>query len=150
MTDTGSSQISATPTEGYAGDVSCVETHRVLQADPRARLVDVRTKAEWTFVGTADLEGPERCAFVEWQGFPGGTPNPDFLDELAAIAEPDAPVFFLCRSGARSASAARLATEAGYAQAFNVADGFEGPLDGEGHRGRRAGWKAEGLPWRQG
>jgi adenylosuccinate synthase len=34
--------------------------------------------------------------------------------------------------------------------AFNVADGFEGPVDAEGHRGTVAGWKAEGLPWRQG
>ena len=38
---------------------------------------------------------------------------------------------------------------AGFPHAFNVADGFEGPVDAEGHRGHVAGWKAEGLPWRQ-
>jgi len=38
---------------------------------------------------------------------------------------------------------------AGFPRAFNVADGFEGPVDQEGHRGTVAGWKADGLPWRQ-
>ena len=56
----------------------------------------------------------------------------------------------LCRSGARSRAAAIALTEAGFAQAFNIAGGFEGDMDGEGHRGNREGWKAENLPWRQG
>lgn len=157
MTDTTSDKashstlqaISSTPVAGYAGDVSCAEAHRATAADPDARIIDVRTKAEWTFVGVPEIADAERAAFLEWQAFPGGAPNPDFLSELTRIARPSAPVFFLCRSGARSASAARAATEAGYALAFNIADGFEGPCDDDGHRGRLSGWKAEGLPWRQ-
>ena len=31
----------------------------------------------------------------------------------------------------------------------NVAEGFEGDLDGERHRGNLNGWKARGLSWRQ-
>ena len=142
--------IAAAPAVGYAGDVSPGEAHRVVLADPHARLIDVRTEAEWAFVGTPDLAESGRAAFAEWQTFPGGAPNPAFLDELARVAPTDAAVFFLCRSGGRSASAARAATTAGYARAYNVADGFEGPHDGDGHRGTVAGWKAEGLPWRQG
>ena len=65
-------------------------------------------------------------------------------------SDPKAPVMLLCRSGARSRAAAIALTEAGFAQAFNIAGGFEGDADGEGHRGNRNGWKAENLPWRQG
>jgi hypothetical protein len=34
--------------------------------------------------------------------------------------------------------------------AFNVLEGFEGPKDGEGHRGTLGGWRKAGLPWVQG
>ena len=149
--DVASSAIIATPAESYAGDVSPGETWHTLMRDGTACLVDVRTRAEWTFVGTPDLAEIGRAAqFAEWQSFPGGAANADFLTSLDTIAaDRSAPVFFLCRSGARSAAAAIAATQAGYRMAFNVADGFEGPCDAQGHRGGVAGWKAEGLAWRQ-
>ena len=85
-----------------------------------------------------------------WQDFPSGEINADFTGELGrAAADRDRPVYFLCRSGARSLAAARAAEAAGYGRVFNVADGFEGPPDAAGHRGNREGWKAAGLPWRQ-
>ena len=62
---------------------------------------------------------------------------------------PEHRVYFICRSGARSLAAAQAAQAAGYAAVFNVADGFEGPVDRDGHRGQAAGWKAAGLPWVQ-
>ncbi|MET0313322.1 MAG: rhodanese-like domain-containing protein, partial [Hansschlegelia sp.] len=68
---------------------------------------------------------------------------------LAAGLSKDAPVFFLCRSGARSQAAAAAMAAAGWSRCFNVAGGFEGPPDGERHRGSTAGWKADGLPWSQ-
>ena len=40
-------------------------------------------------------------------------------------------------------------TEAGHTRCFNIADGFEGPLDDKRHRGAIGGWKAQGLPWSQ-
>jgi rhodanese-related sulfurtransferase len=58
-------------------------------------------------------------------------------------------LIFICRSGARSASAAAAMTEAGHPHCFNVAGGFEGSRDEEGHRGNVEGWKVEKLPWSQ-
>lgn len=135
----------------YAGDLTPQDAAGLLERDPAAVLVDVRTRAEWSYVGTPDLSGLGReTVLVEWLTFPDGTPNPRFLDELgAAGVTPDRPVVFLCRSGVRSVAAAEAATAAGYRAAYNVLDGFEGPPDADGHRGTTAGWKAAGLPWRQ-
>ena len=135
----------------YAGELTPIETYALLERDPEAVLVDVRTRAEWSYVGLPDLSGLGRgVVVVEWQSFPDGTLNRGVLDDLAAAGvRPDAPVAFICRSGVRSRSAAETATAAGFAAAYNVTDGFEGPLGPEGHRGSIAGWKAAGLPWRQ-
>ncbi|HEX4303881.1 MAG TPA: rhodanese-like domain-containing protein [Rhizomicrobium sp.] len=136
----------------YAGDLSAQEAWDLLKSDPRARLVDVRTQAEWNFVGLPDIASLGRdVALVEWQMFPTMQVNPAFVEDTAQAtgAAKDAPVLFLCRSGARSRSAAIALTRAGYAKAYNVAGGFEGDLDGERHRGARNGWKATGLPWKQ-
>ncbi|MGZ4599124.1 MAG: rhodanese-like domain-containing protein [Oryzihumus sp.] len=135
----------------YAGDVPPQEAYAALESDPAAVLVDVRTSAEWSYVGLPDLTGlGKRVLPVEWQRFPDGSVNERFLDQLrdAGVTE-GAPIYFLCRSGVRSAAAAEAATRAGLGPAYNVADGFEGPLDGHGHRSV-SGWKVAGLPWRQG
>src|SRR5690606_2551517 len=105
---------------------------------------------EWTFVGVADLSDlGKQTVYVQWNRFPGGF-NQDFVADLrAAGVREDQPVVFLCRSGHRSIGAATLATEAGFAQSFNITEGFEGPVGPSGHRDV-AGWKVRGLPWRQG
>lgn len=134
----------------YAGDLDPRTAWGLLADDPSAVLVDVRTRAEWQWVGAADLsELDKRVLGVEWVSS-GGEPNPRFLDQLdeAGVA-PDSPVLFLCRSGGRSAAAAGAATAAGYGAAYNVAEGFEGDLDDAGHRGTVGGWKVAGLAWRQ-
>jgi rhodanese-related sulfurtransferase len=135
----------------YAGDISAAEAWEKLAADSRAQLVDVRTLAEWNFVGVPDLSSLGReVQCIEWQQFPGGGRNPGFVAEASQVlADKDAPVLLLCRSGARSRAAAIALTTAGYSQAFNVGDGFEGDVDEQGHRGNRSGWKAANLPWRQ-
>ncbi|NYF99474.1 rhodanese-like domain-containing protein [Janibacter cremeus] len=134
----------------YAGDLSPQQTWEGLVSDPQAVLVDVRTQAEWAFVGVADLTaiGKEMVP-IEWSSFPTGTLNGAFLQQLHEAVPLQAPVYFLCRSGARSAAAAEAATAAGWTSAYNVLDGFEGPVDEQGHRSV-AGWKQAGLPWRQG
>jgi rhodanese-related sulfurtransferase len=136
----------------YAGEVSAAEAWQRLQADPRAQLLDVRTVAEWNFVGLADLSSlGRRVHCIEWQSFPTGTRNPAFVAEASqALGDKDAPVLVMCRSGARSRAAAIALTQAGYGQAINIADGFEGDPDEDGHRGNRNGWKQADLPWRQG
>jgi len=134
----------------YAGDISVQDAWDRLQAG--ARLVDVRTMAEWNFVGLPDLSSLRRRAHcVEWQSFPSGAQNPGFVAEASqALDDPGAQVMVICRSGARSRAAAIALTQAGFTRAFNIAGGFEGDADQEGHRGNINGWKASDLPWRQG
>jgi rhodanese-related sulfurtransferase len=135
----------------HAGDVSPQDAYAALAADDEAVLVDVRTSAEWSYVGLPDLTAiGKRVICVEWQRFPDGAVNGDFLEQLQDAGLPDgAPIYFLCRSGVRSAAAADAATAAGLGPAYNVLDGFEGPHDEHGHR-TVSGWKNAGLPWRQG
>ncbi len=137
---------------GYAGDVDVVATWEELRRNPDARMVDVRTRAEWTFVGIPDLaEAGKEVELVEWQSFPTMEENGAFIEEVSArIADKSSPVYLLCRSGARSRSAAMALTAAGYETCFNVSGGFEGPHDGKKHRGTTEGWKAQDLPWVQG
>jgi len=139
-----------TPTD-YAGDISVADAWEMLKANPSAQIVDVRTTAEWNYVGLPDLATiGGKPALLEWQVFPSMQPNPDFVSALSgAAANKEVPMLFLCRSGVRSAAAAKAMTAAGYSSCFNVADGFEGPLDSQAKRGGSAGWKAAGLPWRQ-
>lgn len=131
----------------YAGDITPQESWQLLNDNPDAVLVDVRTDAEWRFVGVPDLSSIGKdVVFIEWVDS-AGNPNPDFARELAAKV-PAGPVVFLCRSGNRSIPAAQTATDAGLTPAYNMVHGFEGGLDAAGHRGT-TGWKADGLPWAQ-
>jgi rhodanese-related sulfurtransferase len=126
----------------YAGAVTPAEAHAFMGAG--AKLVDVRTKPELAYVGSV----PGAMA-VEWQTFPGGTPNPDFIAQLSALVPKDQPVMFLCRSGGRSHAAAQAATKAGWKEAYNILEGFEGDKDASGHRNTVGGWRKAGLPWTQ-
>jgi rhodanese-related sulfurtransferase len=126
-----------------------------LSREPQATLVDVRTSAEWAYVGLPDLSGVGKPLLrIEWQSFPTGEINRSFAaavdQELRARgAARDSPVFFICRSGSRSAAAAAAVAALGYSRCYNVAGGFEGRRDASGHRGFVEGWKAAGLPWVQ-
>jgi rhodanese-related sulfurtransferase len=135
----------------YAGDLTPLAAWKLLNDNPRAVLVDVRTDAEWRFVGVPDLTSLGReVVYIEWNTS-GGTRNENFVEELKQHVPPadeDRPVIFLCRSGNRSIGAAEAATEVGITPAYNVLDGFEGHLDASGHRGE-TGWRAVGLPWKQ-
>jgi rhodanese-related sulfurtransferase len=135
----------------YAGDLRPTEAWELLKAEPAALLVDVRTRPEWAFVGIPDLDSiNKKPILLAWQTYPAMQINPTFAEELRrVVASPEAPLLFICRSGARSRAAAETMTAAGYRRCYNVAEGFEGQVDVEGHRGRKAGWKAAGLPWNQ-
>lgn len=138
--------------EEYAGDLSPRETWDLLTADAGAVLVDVRTTAEWTYVGGPDLSSLAKDVLrVEWQVFPAMAGNTHFVDAVRAlgVAE-DAKVALLCRSGIRSRNAAKALTAAGFQTCYNVAEGFEGDPDVAKHRGTVNGWKIRGLPWIQG
>jgi len=134
----------------FFGNVSPQQAWQGLVDQPEAVLIDVRTKAEWAYVGGPDLSGIERPVFqIEWQHFPSSARNPGFAQEVAANGiRPGTPVYLICRSGVRSLAAADLLAGLGHTT-YNVAEGFEGNLDASGHRGTGSGWKAAGLPWRQ-
>lgn len=141
-------------TSTYAGDIPPADAYESLSTHPGATLIDVRTTAEWTYVGIANLaEIGKEPLLVEWQTFPTGALNPSFATTVAAELEAlgterDAPLYFLCRSGVRSKAAAIALTALGYTACYNIAGGFEGPLDQDRHR-TGPGWKAAGLPWMQ-
>ena len=115
-------------------------------------LVDVRTAAEWQFVGVPVLDRiGKQLVLAEWVHFPGGSPNPNFIAQIKdAVAGDDPTILFLCRSGQRSQAAAVAVTQAGFTKCYNILEGFEGDKDAEGRRGRIGGWKVAGLPWVQG
>jgi rhodanese-related sulfurtransferase len=128
----------------YAGAVTPREAWQLLSSGA-ARLVDVRTEPEWTFVGRI----PE-VPLVQWREFKADGTNPRFLEELREHVPPGEPVMFLCRSGVRSHSAAQLAAANGWPMAFNILEGFEGDLDkATGRRGEIGGWRSADLPWVQ-
>jgi rhodanese-related sulfurtransferase len=140
---------------GYAGDLLALDAYALLEGDASAVLIDVRTEAEWAYVGTPDLQAlGKKPLFLEWQSYPSMAVDADFAASLearlhSAGVERGVPLVFLCRSGARSRHAAIAMTSAGWGPCFNVADGFEGPLDSSRRRGGAGGWKAGGLPWTQ-
>lgn len=129
----------------YQGALSPSEAFSLMQFAAGAVLVDVRSSAEWQFVGMV----PDALC-IELRTFPGMQPNPRFLAALEASVPKSALTMFLCRSGARSDEAARAASAAGYAAVYNVLEGFEGDKDGASQRGHINGWKRHGLPWVQG
>jgi rhodanese-related sulfurtransferase len=130
----------------YAGAITPQEAHALLQADPSVKLVDVRTTAERDWVGRVALPEAQHLA-VQWTTYPGGAPNPDFLQQLATKAGQGDVLLFLCRSGVRSRHAAKFATDHGYRNCFDILQGFEGDKDSDGHRKTVSGWCQAGLPW---
>jgi rhodanese-related sulfurtransferase len=131
----------------YRGDLPPAEVFDRLKANANAVLIDVRTQPEWTFVGLPQVD---RLVRVAWQVYPMMDINAKFVDDVKAMGlAPDTEIFLICRSGARSASAATALTNAGFTNCWNVAQGFEGAKDASGHRSNTNGWKYAGLPWTQ-
>ncbi len=136
-------------------DVNVTKVWDQLKTDPNSVLIDVRTQAEWAFVGVVDLSTIDKePILMEWQAFPDMSVTPEFVKNLDAEltrrgVDRTADLFFICRSGQRSLAAAKAMAAIGYEGCHNVASGFEGPLNGDRHRGSVSGWKAGGLPWAQ-
>jgi rhodanese-related sulfurtransferase len=128
----------------YEGALMPREAFDLLQQTPNAILVDVRTDAELSWVGYVP-----NAIHVEWMTWPAMEANEHFLEELKKRVSEDSVLVFLCRSGARSNSAAQAATEAGFPSCYNVLHGFEGDRDADLHRNAMNGWRAAGLPWEQ-
>ena len=137
------------PGTSYQGEITPIEAFEYLTTTG-GMLVDVRTVPEWQFVGVPDTAGCKgQLAMISWKTYPDMTGNADFAEQLERTGvEKDTPIFFLCRGGGRSSSAAEAMARAGYSNCFNVATGFEGAADSQGHRGRVSGWQGSELPWK--
>jgi rhodanese-related sulfurtransferase len=129
--------------------------YALLSTDESPTLIDVRTQAEWAYVGTPDLRALDKTPlFLEWQTYPSMQVDGQLAVRLESMPESagverGASLLFLCRSGARSRAAAIAMTKAGWAPCFDVSDGFEGRLDRLSGRRCVNGWKTGGLPWIQ-
>ncbi len=126
----------------YAGALTPQEAYEVWQLAPGAKLVDVRTRAEWDWVGRIPS-----AIEIEWLSYPDNKPNSNFLPQLKQQVDREALLMFICRSGARSHNAAALASQETRADCYNVLEGFEGDKDASGQRGKIGGWRHAGLPW---
>lgn len=122
------------------------DAHALLQAEPDALLIDVRSEIEFLFVGH-----PPNAVWIPWSDAPDWDTNPNFVREVERLADSrrDRPLLMLCRSGNRSATAGQALIEAGFTRVINVRYGFEGDLNDEHHRNTLNGWRADGLPWVQ-
>ncbi len=120
------------------------DAHQFLASNPQAVLVDCRSEMEFFFVGH-----PVGAQHVAWNDGPDWEINPHFVGQVKKVASMNRPVVLICRSGHRSVDAGLALEKAGFTEIYNVQDGFEGPLDESHHRGTRAGWRMEGLPWEQ-
>ena len=141
--------------ETYAGEITPQKTWDMLAENPKTQLIDVRTDAEFAYVGSPDLSSlGKKPLQVFWKIFPAMDVNPDFAEQvtrgLGPDADKDTPLLFLCRSGIRSLHAAEAMTSAGWPACYNITGGFEGDKDDGAHRSTVNGWKVDGLPWNQG
>lgn len=128
-------------------EVNPKQAWKMLQENPNAILLDVRSKVEFDYVGH-----PVGAVHVPLQEFPDWQTDPDFSQkviELLGTASRDVTVLTLCRSGKRSMLAAQLLEAQGYKDTVNIAEGFEGDPDENRHRGNVNGWRYHGLPWEQ-
>ena len=121
-----------------------------LQNNPQALFVDVRSKAEYKYVGY-----PENSILIPWIDDPDWQPNPEAFSE-AVMQEldgrenlSDTEIILICRSGFRSNEALKCLENKGFTQVSHVASGFEGDLDENDHRGNLNGWRHDAMPWSQ-
>lgn len=135
----------------YSGDITPIEAWSALTSNPQAQIVDVRTQAEWAFSGVPSLDSINKTIkMISWKHYPNYDLNPRFIAQLeGAVPDKTTPLYFLCKTGGRSADAAIAATEAGYLYCYNIEGGFEGDINTNHQRGQVNGWKAARLPWQQ-
>ncbi len=114
-----------------------IEAYDMLNTVPDTYLIDVRTRAEYQFVGH-----PVKAYLFPYQfmtnefvkekenerhGYRLTSPNESFLEEIAKVFKKEDNILIIGRDGTRSALAAEALVEAGFQKVFDVEDGFEGP-----------------------
>ncbi len=153
-----------------------IEAYDMLNTVPDSYLVDVRTRAEYQFVGHPITAYHFPYMFLSNELVKNGEDylyrfdfkNKVFIEEISKIFKKTDNLLVLCRDGSRSTAAAVELSEAGFKNIYNIEDGFEGPMFpnfsdsnkdkfyrqlakrnniyGFDHR-RHYGWQWWGLPW---
>jgi rhodanese-related sulfurtransferase len=131
----------------FAQPVEEISSQKAFQMlkNPSTYLVDVRSIAEYVFVGHPEMAyniplmfwSEERQRFIS---------NQNFLADIESRFKKDDILIFICRSGGRSFSAATMVRQSGFLKVFNIKEGFEGESDENGYRSIN-GWKNSGLPY---
>ncbi len=153
-----------------------IEAYDMLNTVPDTYLIDVRTRAEYQFVGHP--HNAYLLPFVFWTPtlkkqhdryeYAMNKKNKAFLKELSKVFKKTDNLLILSRDGTRSALAARELLDAGFKKVYEVQDGFEGsefPVFQDNHKNkfyrqlakrnkiysfnhrRHYGWQWWGLPW---
>ena len=139
--------------ESNVKEISPPDAWEILQSNPKATLLDVRTSMEYKYVGH-----PCDSVNIPWQEAPDWEIDADFVKKvhemLSARLETDeevssSPVITICRSGKRSLAAAQELERNGFKNLYNIDEGFEGDRDGKNHRSKINGWRFHNLPWEQ-
>lgn len=121
-------------------------------------LIDVRTAAEWEFVGVPSLPNNSKPIFVEYLTYPSWSKNSNFLNgTISALKESPSfdlstsQVIFMCKTGGRSIrGATEFANAYPMLQVLNIDHGFQGDLNTkDSHRNELNGWVASNLPYTQ-
>ena len=140
-------------TQKQVKTISPSRAWEIVQEEPNSLLVDVRSHMEFLFIGH-----PTGAINIPWIDEPDWNINPDFVREIRQLLlgglshlgdGRDVPILLICRSGKRSKEAGELLLNEGFANVYNIEDGFEGELDDNHHRSTLGGWRFEGLPWEQ-
>jgi rhodanese-related sulfurtransferase len=126
--------------------VNVRQARALLQEDPDAVYLDVRTEAEF-----ADGH-PEKAINIPI-AMPNPArgmlePNPDFVEVARLLLPLDTPLLVGCRTGPRAETAARLLSEAGFRNVTWVLGGYVGITDPRGAT-VAPGWVEMGFPTSQ-
>lgn len=129
------------------------KAYELLQKNPKAVFIDVRSEMEFLFVGH-----PVGAVHVAWIDEPDWDINPNFVKHVRQVllggvshldGQKSVPVILICRSGKRSVEAGEALIKAGLTEVYSVDEGFEGELDDNHHRSAVGGWRFHQLPWAQ-
>jgi rhodanese-related sulfurtransferase len=144
--------MAAAPPSYGAGalPIEATKAYEMVTANPgNTFILDVRTRAEYEFVGHPDVPGGAANIPLIFYSASPGEPwkrNNNFVSDVLKRYEKSLAIIIICRSGPRAKAAARLLTEAGFGSVYYMTDSFEGPKDENGHR-TIGGWKTNGLPY---
>lgn len=116
--------------------------HELLNANPDAIYLDVRTEAEFAH---GHPEGAVNVPVVFFAGPGQMQPNSDFIAVVEQFIPKHRKLIVGCMAGGRSQRACEMLEDAGYADLTNVRGGFGGARDASGQVVVK-GWRDAGLP----